>query len=175
MNFRNWRRLYRDQRGFTVLEMLVTLFLTALISLGASMACAQVLNQTSRNSNYTTAGRQALNAIFWISRDAQMAQTVTGDDVFPDEGDLTLGWTTWENQQEQVVYSLSDGELRRWYSNDGDPVETVVAEYISADPELTSCVSDGGVLSLKITASVSTGGPAASVTRTHDTTSRPKL
>jgi prepilin-type N-terminal cleavage/methylation domain-containing protein len=175
MMYRGLRLFHRSQRGFTILEMLVTLALVGFISLGASMASAQVLNETTRNTDYATASRQAMNAIYWISRDAQMAQVVLGDDVFPEAGDLVFTWTTWENQREQVTYSLAGGELRRWYSNDGEPVETVVAEYIDPDPNLTNCVSDGGVLSLMITASVGEGSRAVSVTRTHDITSRPNL
>jgi prepilin-type N-terminal cleavage/methylation domain-containing protein len=175
MMYRGLRLFHGSQCGFTILEMLVTLVLIGFISLGASMASAQVLKETTRNTDYVTASRQAMNAIFWISRDAQMAQTILGDDVFPEAGALVFTWTTWENQHEQVTYSLADGELRRRYSNDGEPVETIVAECINPDPNLTNCVSDGGVLSLMITASVGEGSRAVSVTRTHGIASRPNL
>ena len=176
MIYRFLRLFWGDQRGFTILEMLVTVMLTALISLGASMASAQVLNQTARNTDYTTASRQAMNAIYWISQDAQMAQVTLGADVFPDAGDLVFSWTTWENEVDTVVYSMSGGELRRRYSVNGDePVEIVIAGYINPDPDLTGCVLDDGVLSLKVTASVGEGDKVVDVTRTRDTISRPNL
>ncbi len=164
-----------NQRGFTVLEMMVTLVLTALISLGATMASAQVLNETSRNADYVTANRQAMNAIAWISRDAEMAQVVEGTGVFP-TGQLVFTWTTWEDDVDCVVYSLSAGQLRRVKTvNGGAPVETVVAEYINPDPGLTGCVLTSDKLTLKITASVGQGSRVGNVTLTRDTTPRPKL
>ncbi len=60
-------------------------------------------------------------------------------------------------------------------SNDGEPVETVVAEYINPDLNLTSCVLTSGVLTMKITASVGQGDRMRNVTLTHDTAPRPKL
>ena len=169
------RRLSGNQRGFTIVEMMVTLALTAVISLGASMASAQVLNQTSHNANYVTASRQAMNAISWISRDAQMAQVVDGASSFP-AGHLVFTWTTWDNDVDRVVYSLSNGQLRRaWAVNDAEPVETVVAEYINPNPSLTGCDANNNMLSLKITASVGQGSRISDVTLTHDTTLRPKL
>jgi hypothetical protein len=176
MILRRLRLLARGQGGFTVLEMVVSLVLTSLIGLGASMASAQVLQQTSHNSDFATASRQAMNAIYWISRDAQMAQVTAGADAFPEAGDLVFTWTTWDNEVGRAVYTLSDGELRRQYSVDGgDPAVTLVAEYINADPGLTSCVWAGGVLTLRITASVGGGSRVVNVTRTHDITSRPNL
>jgi prepilin-type N-terminal cleavage/methylation domain-containing protein len=176
MIYRRLRLYFKDQRGFTILEMLVSVALTALISLGASMASIQVLNQTARNTDYTTASRQAMNAIHWISQDAQMAQVTLGADTFPDTGDLVFTWTTWENEVDTVVYSVSGGELRRQYSvSGGEPVETVIAGYINPDPDLTGCVLDDGVLSLKVTASVGEGDTVVDVTRTRDIISRPNL
>ncbi len=176
MMYRRAFRHLKSQGGFTILEMLVAVALTALISLGASMASVQVLNETARNTDYTTASRQAMNAIHWISQDAQMAQITLGADVFPDAGNLTFTWTTWENEVDRVVYSVSGGELKRqFFVGDGEPVETVIAQYISDDPGLTSCVSDNGVLSLKVTASVGEGDKVVNVTRTRDTISRPNL
>ncbi len=79
------------------------------------MASAQVLNQTSRNADYVTASRQAMNAIAWISRDAEMAQIVGGAGTFP-TGDLVFTWTTWDDDIDRVVYSLSNGQLRRAFA-----------------------------------------------------------
>jgi prepilin-type N-terminal cleavage/methylation domain-containing protein len=172
---RMWRPISRSQRGFTIVEMIVTLTLTALISLGASMASAQVLNQTSRNADYVTASRQAMNAIAWISRDAEMAQVVGGADTFP-TGDLVFTWTTWEDDDVRAVYSLVDGQIMRTLTiNDNEPSETVVAEYINPDIDLTNCVLTSDVLTVKITASVGQGSRVRNVTLIHDTSPRPRL
>ena len=147
MIYRKLRLLSRSQRGFTILEMLVTVALTGI-----------------------------MNSINWISRDAQMAQVIQGAEVFPDSGDLVLTWTTWENDVDRVVYSVSDGQLKRTYTVSGiNPLVTVVAYNINDDHDLTHCVFSDGVLSLTITASVGEGSRVADVTCTHDTTSRPNL
>jgi len=164
----------RNQRGFTLIEMLVVVSITGLIALGASMAIIQVLNQSARNTDYTAASRYTLNAINWISVDAQMAQTMQTDGAsgFP----LTLRWVGWDNKTYEVVYSLEDNKLRRSYSiDDGEPSEISVAEYINTDTQLTNCVSDNGVLTLRVTSSVGEGRQTCTVTKVRDISSRPSL
>src|SRR3972149_967956 len=94
------------QRGFTLIEMILSLALTSFIGLGASFAIAQVTRDTQRNSDYTTASQQAMNAVYWIGQDIQMAQTVTGTGLFPDSGDLVLTWIWWDNTEYTITYSL---------------------------------------------------------------------
>ena len=82
------------------------------------MATLQIATQGTRNSDYTTASRQAQNAIQWISRDAQMVQAVTlnGATRFP----LNLSWVQWDNSDCQVSYTITNGELRRSYYVNGE-------------------------------------------------------
>lgn len=171
---RRLRLFHRHQVGFTVLEVIVALVITGVIGLGATMTVAQVLNQTARNNDYTTASRQTLNAIHWISQDTQMAQTVVpgGAAGFP----LTLTWVEWDNTTHSVVYSLAGNQLRRNYSVDGGtPRQNLIAEYINPDTALTSATSDNGVLTLTITASVGPGTNTVDVTKVREITSRPNL
>lgn len=165
-----------EPRGFTLVETIASLAIAGLVGLGATIANAQVMNQTARNNAFTTASRHTLNALQWISRDVQMAQDIDGDTGFPDTSNLTLTWVEWDNTVNQVVYSVEDGELKRTYTvGGGDPTVTLVAEYINSDAELTNCVSDNGVLTLTITGTVGLGSKAVSVTKTSEITSRPKL
>jgi prepilin-type N-terminal cleavage/methylation domain-containing protein len=165
-----------EPRGFTLVETIAALAIAGLVGLGATIANAQVMNQTARNNAFTTASRHTLNALQWISRDVQMSQDIDGDTGFPETSDLTLTWVEWDNTVNQVVYSLEDGELKRTYTVDGgDPTVTLVAEYINSDADLTNCVSDNGVLTLTITGTVGVGSKAVSVTKTSEITSRPKL
>jgi len=164
----------QTQPGFTLIEVLVALIITAIIVLGASMATVQVLRQGCRNNNYTTASRQAMNAIFWISRDVQMAQAITtnGEAGFP----LSLIWTEWDNSEHQVSYSIVDNQLMRSYSvSSAEPILTLVAEYINSNSENTSCEINDRVFILKVTATVGDGTGIVSVARNREIIPRPDL
>ena len=176
MIFRKIKAFGKDQRGITLVEMLVSVTIAGIIGLGATVANGQILNQTSKNNDYTTASRQTLNALHWISRDAQMAQTVNGTAGFPVSSNLTLTWTGWDNTDYQVIYSLTDGQLnRRYTAGGGDPSVTFIAEHINSDAEMTSCTTDNGTLTLTITASVGEGARTIDVTKRREVTSRPNL
>ena len=164
----------KRQRGFTVIEVIVSLMITSIIGLTGAMATGQVLTQSTKNSDYTTASRHAMNAIFWVSRDAQMSQTVTpsGATGFP----LTLSWTEWDNSQHQVVYSIAGGKLTRSYTiNGGTPLATLVAQYVNSVSQNTTCNYADRVLTVRVTATVGDGAHALSVSKTREITPRPGL
>ena len=166
--------ILRREKGFTIIEAVVSLLIISIISLGATMVNGQLMGQTSRNDSYLTAERQALNAMHWISTDIQMAQTIQpgGLSGFP----LTLEWTQWDNTESQVVYTLEDNDLKRSISVDENPaIETLVASYINDGSDLTFCSSDNGVLSIKITSSITRGGNTIDVTKVNNIVSRPNL
>lgn len=164
----------RNQGGFTVLELIATIAVIGLIAVGATMANTQVLSQTTENNDYTTASRQTLNAIHWISYDAQMAQIIQteGASGFP----LTLRWLDWDNIEHVVNYTLEDNQLRRSCSVNGStPIETLVAQYINQETQMTYCAYDNGVLTLVVTGSVGEGAHTIDVTKKRNITSRPNL
>ena len=169
-----FKRLIKGENGFNLIEMVVALAITGIIGLGAATATYHVMTHSTRNADATSASQHALNAIHWISRDVQMAQTVSpeGASGFP----LTLQWVAWDNIGHEVVYALEDGVLTRAYSADGGvESERVVAQHINPDTEMTNCGFSGGVLTLKITATVGEGIRAVSVGKVRDIVPRPGL
>ena len=165
-----------NQRGFTLIETIVALAIISFISLGATMANAQMISQTARNTDYTAATRQALNAVHWISRDAQMSHSINGTSGFPQTDNLTIAWTQWDNSEHTAVYSLQSNKLSRIYSVDGGPPETtMVAEYINNDPSLTNCSMSNDVLTITITSSVGEGDLVIDFTKELQVTSRPGI
>jgi len=139
------------------------------------VAIAQVTRETARNSDYTAASQQAMNAVHWIGQDIQMAQTVNGTAGFPDSDDLVMSWTWWDNTVYTVTYSLEDGALRRTYSDGSGSTTTLLAGDVSDDQELTYCTSDNNSYNISITIGIGTGRDAVQVTRTRDVAARPHL
>jgi type II secretory pathway component PulJ len=175
MIFRNIRLFNRKENGLTLIEIIVSLAITGFIGLGAAMSSAQVLNVTSKNNDFTAASRNAMNAIFWIGRDAQMAQVISGSAGFPGTADLSLAWEDWNNSSYNVTYSLENGRLLRTYTVDSQSTESLVAEYINSSSNMTYCTSDNGTLVLTITSSVGEGSKIINVTRVREMTARPQL
>jgi len=159
MRFGRLRVIQRDQRGLTLLELLIAIVLTGAITSGITMTIFQVFDTSSRTSNHMIAIRQVQHAGKEVSEDLLQAQgwDLGGSSGFP----LTLNWTDWDNNaQHGIAYNLEDmpsGELkilRREHKIDSVTDSTInVAEYI--DPGQTSCVQAGGVFTFTVTANVS--------------------
>ena len=143
MILRRMRLINKNQRGFTLIELLIAIAITGLVSGGITMTLFQVFNINALSTNHMIAVRQVQNAGYWISRDAQMAQSMvtTGVSGFP----LTLTWSEWDGTVNQATYTIIGGELERSHSiNGGDPTKTLVAQYIDIDPNNTNYGLSGG-------------------------------
>jgi len=160
----------KGERGFTLVELIIVIAITGLITGGITMTIFQVFNINARNTNRMTAVRQVQQAGFWVSPDVQMSQNVTlgGSSGFP----LTLTWEEWATgNNHTVVYNLVDNKLQRSHSvNNELQTVTPVAEYI--DPTETSFIEDpeGGAFNFTVTATV--GGQ--SETRVYEVKPRPE-
>lgn len=165
-----------NQKGMTLVELLIAIVIAGFIVVGASVALFQLLTVSDRNSDYVTAYTEVQNAGFNISHDAVQAQGVSVIDDLgtPERELLTLDWIDSEGNAHQAVYTLEDAsdglkELWRDYSN-GVTQETIrVARYID-DPG-TSCTWDDieKVLTLVVTAQVED----QTATRTYNVEPRP--
>jgi len=137
------RLIHNNQQGFTLIELIIAIAITGIITGGITMTIFQVFDGNTRSSNHMIAVRQVQDAGYWVSHDGQMAQSVvvTGVSGFP----LTLTWTDWDNGDViRVEYTLDDitNELQREYFTNMIPDNTlIVAEYI--DPDNTKCEFTG--------------------------------
>ena len=158
------------EKGYTLIELLIAITIMVMASGAAGAGIFQVWRNTERNRDHMTAVRQVQNAGYWISRDAQMAQSVTTEPDF-----LIVNWTEYETgNQYQVTYTLADmaeGQLKKLLRNQsidgGASITTLVAQYIDSDPENTSCNLTSGIVILIITATAGDGSLVESETRTY--------
>ena len=161
----------QGENGFTITETVVAIALISVIGLAASMTTFQTLNVTKRNNNHLTAVRQVQNAGYWISRDAQMAESIVTDNLSPNDF-IIINWTERDYEDDDVYHSatyffegLADGIgilKRNHWSSLGANEDTLVAEYISYDPNdplNTSNISyQRPELTVKLTALVEDAG-----------------
>ena len=186
-------KITKNQRGFTLIELIIAIAITTLIAGGVASALFQVYNVNTLNSNHMTATRQVQNAGFWISQDSQMAQIVdTTDDVGTAEIEiLFLSWTGWGydigddkgTDYVEVVYYYDVATSEIWrnevktttiYDSDGGPVGTPtsssslfrVAQFITS---ATTALS-GNKIELTIVAEVAD----SSEKRTYEVSPRPR-
>ncbi len=152
----NMKRLHKDQRGLTIIELLVVIVLTGLITAAITTTFFQVFNMNIRTANHMSALSQVQQAGKLVSEDILEAQPDMIDDS-PATGEfLILGWNS--TGTHEIIYTLEDGELWRSESIDGGgPTMTRVAEYINSDPTKTYCERQGTVLIFKVTATVGEG------------------
>jgi prepilin-type N-terminal cleavage/methylation domain-containing protein len=151
----NMKRLHKDQRGFSIIELLVVVVLTGLVTTAITTTFFQVFNMNTRTANHMAALSQVQQAGKLVSEDILQAQMM---DDSPVGGEfLILGWNI-TTVVHEVTYTLEYGELWRSESiNYQPPLETRVAEYIDSDPTETYCELQGDVLIFKVTATVGEG------------------
>ena len=150
-----------SQAGLTMIEMLISIAITGLISVGLASGVIHLQRVSSQNNDRVLAVKEVRNAAYWIRRDAKMAQSIE-----PDAGSsglpLVLTWTEWDNTDHQVTYSVANGSLKRSYSVDGGAATTLwVARSIDADPASTNADYSDGVLTFAVGTTLGPGSQVA--------------
>ena len=156
-------KMVSNQKGFTLVELVVVVAITSLILGVTSSIAVQLFVSSGDNSDRMTAYQQVQNAGLWVKHDAVMAQDVVLDDPqTPVSEFITLYWTDWDVNSYRVAYTLEDApgglkELKRsCFIPDGDDwllqASTFVAN--SIDPAKTSSSWDGKLLTMQIAAQV---------------------
>ncbi len=136
------RNILRSSRGFTLIELMVSVtILTVVVGIfGAGMF--QVLSIQRFWTDDVKAIREVRHAGSWFSGDALTATDVldAGGEVrltctpSPSVEQITLTWNDEDGTPHTVVYSITGGELQRDYDSNGSPLVMatgVVANSIS--------------------------------------------
>ncbi len=139
----------KNQRGSTLLELLIATAITALVAGGLGPAISQFMAVPSSISNGLTVRQDARIAIHWAGIDAQMAQTTDLVDGGPPVSGVTFLWT--DQYADGAVdhtstYSLVGKVLRRNY----DSQVMIVARHVSG-VEFTQV---GSAITVRITSAV---------------------
>ena len=158
-----------NQKGFTLIEVLVTVGILGAIMGVLSMTVISIMIITPRTNDWAIALRQVQNAGYWISRDVLMSQIVTpaqnpGDPFLALEQDHD-GDGVADNT---VDYVFSGDELRRELN--GASPGILIAQYIVGVGTDTTFVDDGDN---KYTLNIKAAHGDADVTRVYEVTPRP--
>ena len=174
----------KGQSGFTIVELLVTVAITAVVGTAATIATNQVCRSTGHSNNRITVVRQVQNAGYWINRDAQMAHNVVADGLTPPDF-LVLTWTEWDDNNDPIYHSVTYyfedltngiGKLKRsHWSSAGVNEETLIAEYIYYNPNDPLETSKTGYVSPEITIELTSVSDDARETREYKISRRPSL
>ena len=174
----------QGEKGISTIELIVTLSIMALISLAATMTTFQVAEGTARSNNRMVAIHQVQNAGYWISRDAQMTDNVTTDNLSPPDF-LLLSWTEYDASGNATSHSVryffeglsgGVGRLERNYrSSAGANYNTLIAKYIYYDPADPASTSDVGYQKPVLTVQLAALFKGAREAREYRTSGRPNL
>jgi prepilin-type N-terminal cleavage/methylation domain-containing protein len=173
------RLLHKNQKGFTLIEVLITVAIMAGIGVVTTAAIGELV-QSNRTSNHMVAVRQVQQAGYRVNRDVVQAQDITNSTA-PGGFPLTINWIDWgSGEAHEVVYDLTDCsggvcQLERQETvDDVDMPPTTVGQYIyfdSGSPGSTECSwnETERVLTLKVTAKVG----LQTESRTYEIKARP--
>jgi len=157
-------KLMRYERGFTLIEVLVTLAILSLVMGVTSAAVVTVTKTSSQNTEWNVNLRQVQNAGHWISRDALMSQVV---DTNKPGTFLSLSWTEWNGDSYNVDYVLQEDKLMRQLNGSS----ILVAQYIVTED--TTCEWIGEEDKLRVTIKASLNRLSRYAERTYEINPRP--
>jgi prepilin-type N-terminal cleavage/methylation domain-containing protein len=162
------RLIHKGQKGLTLLELIIAIAITSLITGGIAMIVYQIYTGSTRSANHMVAVREVQDTGYWLSEYAYSAQnaTITGVSGFP----LILQWVNFDpSGKHKIVFNLDSSGLRGSYyvavSDDSFSLDSVrtgkipVFEFINST--ITNCqVSGGSDFSLPVSGNkfVITGG-----------------
>ena len=162
-------QINKNQRGFTLIELVIVLGITSIILGTVYMAFFEVVTYNTRDTYRMTAIKEVEHAIYRITLDVQMTQSVSGN--LTAANGLTLNWVDWNGSLNNVTYNVVNGQLQRNCSVNGGQFRRTV-EVAHLNSAQTRCVVSGQALSFKITSTIGGGLLLVSETRSFNVTPR---
>lgn len=157
----------RDQKGMTLVEVLVGAALVAMLVMPTSLAIYHFISLSHQGNARLTALHNIQNAARIISRDGQMAESTDLVEGAEPVASLGLAWLdryAGVTEGHTASYRLTDNNLERTY----DGVSAVIARHISS----VAFSRDGGVITMTIAAQAP-GSPRAREEKTYTISPRP--
>ncbi len=161
-------KLKGNQKGFTLIEVLVTVGILGAIMGVLSMTVISIMIITPRTNDWAIALRQVQNAGYWISRDVLMSQIVTPAQN-PGDPLVALEWDDGDGTHYEVDYVVTDDDELRRELNGASP-GILIAQYIVGVGTDTTFVDDGNN---KYMLTVKASHGDAEVGRVYQVTPRP--
>jgi prepilin-type N-terminal cleavage/methylation domain-containing protein len=168
--------MFKQQRGFTFIELLISLVIASMITLVAGMMLQQLLRHSVYNTHRATAIRQVQNVGLWVSKDVINSHSVISGTLDPGTRTgvfLTITWDDWDVVQYQAIYTIASGGVmqRNLYVDGGLSQTTFVAQYLdfAGSPANTRLEpNQNGAYALTVTAIIATYPQAITETRTYE-------
>ena len=147
------------QRGFTLIEVLVTLAIGSVLLTGGLLTVNQILVSTGRSNSQVIVLDEVHRAALWIKKDIQAHSSADLIDL--QSGNATFSWTDQtglepeDERSHYITYSLSDTELVRSTS---DNITMILGRSITS-VTFTNDAQDDRLVNVVITATSSTFPP----------------
>jgi len=147
----NMKKLKKGEKGLTLLELIIAIAITSLITGGVATIVYQIYTVSARSSNHMVAVRQVQEAGYWLSTYAYTSQntTITGVSGFP----LVLKWIDFnENAYQKIEFILNSSGLSGNYYVSNDNINYVlnstktdkIRVFASINVTKTTCQVSGG-------------------------------
>ena len=155
-----------NQKGFTLIEILVAMLVGGMITAGVITGIFQIVYGAGEIKRESVALADIDNAAHWLTRDVVLGQSTDLVDGAPlPVSQMTLTWddSTWWAEQEEsvshsVIYTYSGTALQRNY----DGVVTTVGRHLTD----VGFSLDGRLVTITLTSSPE-GEPRSTVTRSY--------
>jgi len=165
-------KLKRNQKGFTLIEVLVVVGILGAIMGVMAMTVVTIMIISPKSNDHVIALRQVQNAGYWISRDVLGAKSVTPDN----DPAAPLLLTLIDGNDKTLVYKLEDmavGTKKLMRTDQDTGGQILIAEYIYYDPgEEGSTKMDYNSDTRTLTATIAATSGEVKVTKQYKATQR---